>query len=619
MCGIAGIASQDDPREQKRAVGEMCDLLRHRGPDDQGTYQGDGVVLGQQRLGIIDLAGGHQPMSNEAGDIWITLNGEIYNYKELREELQSNGHRFSTTTDTEVIVHLYEESGIELLDKLNGMFAFALWDAKERILYLVRDRLGVKPLYYSIANGRLTFASELKAILRTPELSRTLDEDAIAEYMSLGYIPPPRTPFRDIKKLPPGTYLRLHKGRLESRQYWRTPIQTGDKIRSLSDMCEQIRFLVEDSTRLQLRADVPVGVFASGGIDSTLIMWAASRQDSSLQAFVMEFQNLAADTPYARIAAEATGMKLREQYVSCWDAVQLLPKLVWHLDEPLSDPAVIPCYLIAETAAKAVKVILNGTGGDELFGGYHRYFVRGLLPDGSAGIANGLHRFAGSVPGADRLHAFLSYRERYLRRLYQFPECEVRASLGLTGPDTVRNRVDELFAEACHSDAPASMMFVDLNLYLPSDLFMLLDKMTMAVSLEARVPLLDHRLVEFAAALPGNLRMHHKELKWLLRQAFRNEIPDAILDRPKQGFGPPIQTWLNGDFGTSCRRLLTSKKARIANLFDPDQIVEWIDRASQKSATRIWSLIVLELWWRTFVDSVDLSPCDFADIVWSAA
>lgn len=611
MCGIVGIVSESGTQQSAVTVRRMCDLLVHRGPDDVGMYEGDRIVLGHTRLAIIDVDGGHQPLSNEDETIWIVLNGEIYNYKELRTELIAHGHRFATNSDTEVIVHLYESEGISMIEKLNGMFAFAVWDSKNKKLILVRDRLGIKPLYYSVTeDGGLTFASELKAILAVAGVSRNIDREAIAEYLTLGYIPEPKTPFRQIRKLRRGCYLEYSYSAVKERRYWQAPVQSSDCRRSVSDLCDEIRFLIEDSTRLQLRADVPVGLFASGGIDSTAIMWAASRQRVSLKAFLVEFDHLAADTSYARIAASSTGMMLREEHLFSAGASQLLPKLLWYLDEPLADSAIVPCYLIARSAARQVKVILNGTGGDELFGGYPRYQLRSLLPTSWFAVANVLRGICDSHRALERAGALLNYRQRFLRRLYLFNETEARAAVGLKGEGSVSRLVHGHFLASRTGDAQAAMMFVDLNLYLPDDLFLLLDKMTMAASLEARVPLLDHRLVEFAAALPGRLRMRGGELKWLLRRALRGYVPDQILDRPKQGFGSPVQAWMNGALGAASLTLLSSKRSGISNLFSAKQIAFWLSqerRASAQGAMRTWALLVLELWWQTFVENRDLA------------
>ncbi|MBC7791530.1 MAG: asparagine synthase (glutamine-hydrolyzing) [Anaerolineae bacterium] len=605
---------------REQLIRGMCESMTHRGPDDSGTFVSDEVALGQARLSIIDLPGGHQPLSNEDATVWVTFNGEIYNYKELRSEL-SKTHRLTTLGDTEVLVHLYEDFGINMVKRLNGMFAFGLWDARLHSLFLVRDRLGIKPLYYAMYDGRVAFASELKALLRLPFVPRDLDAEALAEYLTLGYITDPHTPFAHIRKLSCGSILEIHEGQATERRYWEVPVPESDSKASLDDLCEEIRALLEDATRLQLRADVPVGVFASGGIDSTAIMWAASRQGVSLEAFLCEFDDLKKDTPYARVAAAATGMRLTESQLSQADAGRLLPHLVWHLDEPHADPSLIPCYMIAREAAAHVKVILNGTGGDELFGGYARYAVRGAVPaKWSARSGRVISRFANSHSMARKLAAGLDFRHRYVRRMSMvLPETEARTALGLPAQGgKVERMTDALFAQAASSDPAGAMMHVDLNVYLPGDLLMLLDKMTMAVSLESRVPLLDHRLVEFAARLPGALKMQGGELKFLLRRALRKHVPDAILDRPKQGFGPPVASWMRAELGADAIQLLTHSDSRVGELMGRDRIGAWIRAGrtdiSRTDAIRLWALLVLELWLRTFVDGEDLRDADVGSL-----
>jgi asparagine synthase (glutamine-hydrolysing) len=572
----------------------------------------DQVVLGQARLSIIDLAGGHQPLSNETGTVWITLNGEIYNYRELRDELIRRGHHFKTATDTEVIVHLYEERGIACLHELNGMFAFALWDADRRTLFLARDRLGIKPLYYQVTARRLAFASELKALLTIPGVAREVDREAVAEYLVMGYVHEPRTPFVNIRKLRAASYVEWREGHVREERYWQVPT-VSHLDTPIPTLVDELLYLLEDATRLQMRADVPVGVFASGGLDSSAIMWAAARQGVSVQAFVCEFDYLKADTPYARMAAAATGARLEERHLGAASAWKLLPRLVWHLDEPLADPAIVPCYLIAREARDTVKVILNGTGGDELFGGYPRYNVRGVLPFVAAQrVGAALGRLSGGSSTLGRAAAALDYRERYLRRITFLWEGDVRRALGLGSDLPVTDRIRSLFGAAQRLDTTGSMMYVDLHEYLPGDLFMLLDKMTMAASLEARVPLLDHRLVEFAARIPGHIKMRGGQLKWLLREALRGRLPDELLDRPKQGFGPPVTAWLGGDAGEAATRFLTERASRSCALVPEAAVRRWLTPSAlrRRRATVLWALLVLELWSLIFVEGETLDSAD---------
>ncbi len=611
MCGIAGIMSAEPWGDAGEKVREMCALLQHRGPDDTGFFDSPKCTLGQTRLSIIDLVGGHQPMANEDGTVWISFNGEIYNFLELRQEPWDEKHQWRTKTDTEVIVHLYEEFGIGCLEKLNGMFAIALWDERRQTGYLARDRLGIKPLYYVFQDGNLFFASELKALLALPGVGEKIDFEALAAYLTLAYIPEPCTPFAGVRKLGHGSYLEFQRGKLREERYWCVPRETPPLRRSVPDLVEEIAYRIEDATRLQLRADVPVGLFSSGGIDSTSIMWAASRQNVSLEAFLVEFDHLDADTPYARLASAATKMNLTEQQLSSAEAGKLLPHLIWHLDEPLADPAMVPAFLVAREAAKRVKVILNGTGGDEIFGGYHRYNLRNVFPgEWPSRWGKAICSRSDGAGWRKKIGGRLDYRERFLHWLSIFPERSARAGLDLAGAGQVEETIRNLFARYTPYDPAGSMMYVDLHLYLPYQLLMLLDKMTMAASLEARVPLLDHRLVELMAAVPGDLKMKGKELKWLLRRALRGRVPDQILDRPKQGFGPPISKWMEGRLGTAAMKLLTGKRARLAHLLDPRWTASWFSPEKRRDpgfSARIWALLVLELWWRIFMEKADFS------------
>ena len=478
MCGVAGVVGSGETQSDVDLVRQMCRMMVHRGPDDMGSHVGPGAVLGQSRLSIVDLKSGHQPLCNESATVWIACNGEIYNYRELRSELIKRGHRFSTQSDTEVIVHLYEERGIDLVHDLNGMYAFALWDAGRHVTYLVRDRLGIKPLYYNATRaGRVEFASELKALLLAPQLDRTYDLEAIAEYLTLGYINEPRTPFRAIRKVLSGSYLEVRAGQIRSTQYWRVPVRVDPAVRPLDDLCEELRALLKDATRLQMRSDVPVGVFASGGLDSSAIMWAVAEQGQSVAGYFCEFEGLDSERHFARMAARSTRMRLHEAKLTAGDANRMLPKLVWHADEPIADSAIIPCYLIAKDAASHVKVMLNGTGGDEVFGGYARYNLRGAVHPKWSSLASRLIRKAGgNHPAAQRFGAVLDYRERLFRRMALIPEQDARYALGLDHSRPVHDSISALFMQVVDSDPAAAMMHVELQTYLRGNLFMVLDK-----------------------------------------------------------------------------------------------------------------------------------------------
>ncbi len=570
------------------------------------------VVLGMTRLSIINVEGGHQPIANEDGNVQLVFNGEVYNYRELRANLLRRGHRFATASDSEVLVHLYEDDGIDFVRKLNGMFAFALWDARHCRLFLVRDRLGIKPLYFrhNASTGQLAFASELKALLKIGNPG-DMDLNAVAEYLCVGYITAPRTPFKQISKVRPGHYLAYADGAVDETRYWKVPLPETCSDQAESALTDRIRELLVDATRLQLQANVPVGLFASGGLDSSAIMWGASQANATLDAYLCRFDQLDVDTPFARLASASTGMRLLEEPLAAQDAAGLLPRLVWQMDEPLADAAVIPAFVIAREAAKHLKVMLNGTGGDEIFGGYARYNLRSYLPNRwSAGVGRRLGSMRRAFPVSRKLSAVVDFRQRYFHNMCLLPEVQIQQAMGLTALGRVREEVGDLFQECSRADPRAAIMYVDLHRYLPGDLFLLLDKTTMVNSLEARVPLLDHRLVEFMAGLPGQVRMREGQLKWLLRKALRGHLPDELLDRPKQGFSPPVPRWVESGFGAAASRIIMAERSRVRALLGMPFLEQWVgarEVGRGKYGLRLWALISLELWLRAYIDGMDLT------------
>ncbi|OFJ50953.1 asparagine synthase (glutamine-hydrolyzing) [Mycolicibacterium grossiae] len=568
MCGIAGAAG---PGATTALVEDMCAALRHRGPDDlRAVAVGDPPVsLGIARLAIIDVAGGRQPIA--AGDVTVVGNGEIFNHVELRAELEQRGHRFRTGSDVEVVAHLFEESGLACLGRLNGMFALAIHDGRTGEVHLVRDRVGVKPLFWSNAGGRLRFASELPALLRDPALPRTVDLEGLASMLVLTHLPAPRTPLRDVAKVEPGCVVTWRAGEVGHRRWWHWPTPSGAAPKDVRD---QVRDLVVDAVRLQLRSDVPVGVLLSGGIDSTAVLWAVRELGSSAPGYCVDFDEPDGDTAYARLAADDLGAPLITRTIDGVDALRALPDLAARLSEPLGDPAVLPSLAICETAAQDVTVLLSGTGADEIWGGYGRY----------------------TLPGADPV-------QRYVDDLSVLPEAEVRTALGLSGREPVTQRLRDGLAAVGTRDTGAARMYLDGTLSLPAALLPLLDTSSMVHSLEARVPLLDHRLVELAAALPGDARMPGGALKDLFRSALRGCVPDAVLDRPKRGFAPPLSRWDAARLGTVLRRLQATPGG-IADVLDPVVARRWLraDAADPALvALRTWVLLVADLWWRALI------------------
>jgi len=540
MCGIAGIFGREDRKLARRMINRM----KHRGPDDEGYYFDTNISLGMCRLSIIDVQGGRQPIYNEEGSICVVLNGEIYNFRELCEELENKGHKFHTRSDTEVLVHLYEEYGHNLIEKLNGMFAFAIWDSTKKELFLARDRLGIKPLYYTITNNGFIFASEIKAILECETVNREVDKTALANYFSLRYVPAPRTMFEDITKLRPAHYLVVNKKGIQERCYW--DINCAPMNESQDYFEEKIIKGLQESVRERLIADVPLGAFLSGGMDSSLIVALMSQlTDEPIKTFSVGFVGEEFDErDNASYVADYFGTDHHEIEVKI-DRLDLLPKIVAHFDEPIADPAAIPTYLISEFARKSVKVVLTGEGGDEMFGGYERYQSElkynrylSLVPNP---LRKSLKLFE-VIPS--KYTAFLSSRlnevESYSLRSEGYDNPHV-LNIKTDNNEDVKKMVEKSFQDK--PDYLCKMVYFDTKYWLPDELLMKVDKMSMANSLEARVPFLDHRFVEFAFNLPSDYKIRNGVEKFILRKAAKKILPDNVLERKKHGFNVPIQIW----------------------------------------------------------------------------
>jgi asparagine synthase (glutamine-hydrolysing) len=617
MCGIAGIYSSGAPIEES-LLRRMTSVMTHRGPDDEGHYLGSSVGLGVRRLSIIDLAGGHQPIQNERRTLWIVFNGEIYNYRELRAELLARGHQFSTHSDTEVIIHLFEDAGPECLSRLNGMFAFAIWDEPRRELFVARDRLGVKPLYYWFDGTNLVFASELKALLLHPAVPRALDHQAVADYLTFMYVPGPKTPFRGVHKLLPGHYLTCNSQGLRLCRYWSLADHANPRDVSLDDAAARVGELLEDAVRLRLRSDVPVGAFLSGGMDSSSVVTLAARQlGRPLTTFSVGFSPDGIDElPYAREVATACGTVHHEIQVGAGDVIRLLPQLVWHMDEPNGDSAMIPTHLVSDLAATRVSVILTGLGGDELFAGYPRYRLPldraswkmraySLLPRSVRDrvVAPAISQFIPALGARLAAAAFRSPAERYLESVTVFSSYEKNRILRVNGwrsPD----EIEKYYAGYPAADAVNRLLYVDAHTYLPDDILALTDRMSMAVSLEARTPFLDYRLVEYCAGLPGALKLTRSAWKVVLKRAMEPLLPGTILTREKMGFGAPVASWLAGSLLPYARSLLEGGFMVSAGVLDADAVkgvVRCFD-GRPESGQQLWTLIILELWARVYLN-----------------
>jgi asparagine synthase (glutamine-hydrolysing) len=639
MCGIHGLIQLDGAPVQPAWLSAMGDITAHRGPDDEGQHIDGDCGIAMRRLSIIDLAGGHQPISTADGMCTIVCNGEIYNYRELRSELQALGHRFKTLSDSEVLLHGYVAWGDAVIARLNGMFDFALWDARRRRLLIGRDRLGVKPLYLLHDAKRLAFATEAKALLRLAGVRSELNRDVLADFLHLGYVPAPQSIFAGIRKLPPATLLAVEGGRVREWRYWQLPAAV-DRATSEAEWVDRIRAGIQRSVRMQMVSDVPIGAFLSGGVDSSAVVAAmAGASSQPIRTYAIGFEGGSAEQlynelPYARRVAERFGTEHHEIVVKP-DVVGLLPKLVWHLDEPIADSAFITTYLVSEFARRDVKVILSGVGGDELFGGYRRYLGGhyaakfNALPGWARRVASAT---AQALP-ADRHHKWLNVArlaKGFVASAGMDGDARYRSYLQVIARDSLarllladaprHDALDAAFAAAGTDDDLNRMFAVDAQTQLPDDLLLLTDKMSMAVSLECRVPLLDHELVEMAAMIPGELKVKGGRLKHLMKAALTPTLPDDILHRAKRGFGTPMGAWLKKELLAVVRELLSPAVVRRRGLFDAAAVSALVaDHEANRSdgTDALLALLNLEVFSRVYLDA--RAPDDVADELKSLA
>jgi len=633
MCGIYGVFQLDGQPASRDLLARMGRVTVHRGPDDEGMHLDGACAIGMRRLSIIDVAGGHQPLSSEDGTLWLVCNGEIYNFRELRRDLEAKGHRFKTGSDSETLIHLYAEHGDAFVERLNGMFAFALWDARRRRLLVGRDRLGIKPVYLHDDGKRVVFASEAKAILALPGFTPELDPAGLQSYLQLGYVPAPQSIFRGVEKLPPASLLVVENGRKVLKRYWTMPAAV-DRAPTEREWVDRVRVRLEESVRMQMVSDVPIGAFLSGGIDSSCVVaFMARHSDRPVKTYSIGFEGGAAESfynelPFARQIADRFGTDHHEILVRP-DVVGLLPHLLWHMDEPVADSAFITTYLVSEFAHREVTVILSGVGGDELFGGYRRYLgdhylayferLPGWLRRAAAGIGERLPSDRHS-PVLNRFRlarsflasADLPFEDRYRSYVEVFPADAAARIARANGTE----RTDRLAAamRAATSDDPLNrMLIVDAETQLPDDLLMLTDKMSMAVSLECRVPLLDHELVELAAAMPQEVKIRGGRLKHAMKSALEGLLPREILERGKRGFGTPFGAWLKGDLAPVVRELLSQRSIDARGLLRHAAVAQLVadHEANRVDGTdRLLALLNLEVWARIFLDR--RSPADVA-------
>jgi asparagine synthase (glutamine-hydrolysing) len=631
MCGIAGQITFDNRPVSRQRIASMGARLRHRGPDDAGVYVHGGVGLAHQRLSILDLSpAGHQPMSNEDGTVWIVFNGEIYNFQDLRARL-ADRHVFRSRTDTEVIIHLYEEFGLECVAMLRGMFAFALWDSKARRVVLARDRVGKKPLYYAVNQEGLTFASELKALLVGGPPGE-IDPIALHHYLTFQYVPAPWAIFQGVRKLKPGHILVCEDGRQTERPYWALSYRKTSRARTEEDCREEFLALLREATRLRLVSDVPLGAFLSGGMDSSAVVALMSQLTTRpVKTFSIGFrEDTFNELPFARQVASQYGTEHHEFVVEP-SAVDILPTLARVFDEPFADSSAIPTYYVSQLSRQFVTVVLNGDGGDELLAGYSRYRslpVDRLLSDFCRmSTQKQMLDFVRRLPvrGAlldrvkNRLERFCQpFSHTYLGRICYFGP-EEKQELYTSGFQEKVESEDSLdlliewFESIKEADLLDQLLGVDTKTYLPDDLLVKVDRATMAHGLEARSPFLDHRLVEFCAALPEEYKMRRGEAKYLLKAVMKDKLPASILERPKMGFGVPIDEWFKGKCRTMVEDILLSARCLQRGYFEPGKICRLVTEQQQGRASygsRVYALLMLELWHREYVDHADWRGLD---------
>ena len=629
MCGICGIVGLKNIEPISEAIiNSMCQVMTHRGPDDKGVYCRDNVGLGMQRLSIIDLDGGRQPMANEDQTIWIVFNGEIYNYRQLRLHLEKQGHCFSTLSDTEVIIHLYEEFGENLFDLLDGIFAFAIWDSNERKLLLARDRLGIKPLYYTEVKGELIFGSELKVLLAHPQVKRDINLVSLNEYLSFEYVPTPNTILKDVKRLPPGHYLIGNEHGILVRPYWELRLDQSENHPPVDwrDYAKQFRFLLKETVQRELVSDVPVGIFLSGGIDSSSIAaFMVENYPGEVNSFSIGFTNKSFDeSNYARLVANQLGTRHHEMIVSSRMVADLVPDITNYLDEPFGDSSFIPTFLVSKLAGQHVKVVLGGDGGDELFAGYPTLMAHRLIETYERIIPWSIR--ARLVPHlVDRLpvsfnnisldfklRRFLagrgvSYEARHQRWLGSFYDEDKALLLQDWVKPVVGNTyavAHKLMQESSTNIPLNKILFLDMKLYLEGDILFKVDRASMANSIEVRVPFLNREVVKFASQMPLNLKLHGLTGKYILKKSMEPYLPKKVIHRPKKGFNMPVAHWISDELRELVEDMLSVDMLNKHNYFNYDYVKSLLDEHFAQRADHrklLWTLLIFQLWYQKYI------------------
>jgi len=631
MCGIAGWANLDFKKSLSAEGGEavlhaMCERMKHRGPDSEGLWTGDAVALGMRRLSIIDLQTGEQPFWNEDKTVVVVMNGEIYNFRELRSELEKRGHAFQSQSDTEVLPHLYEEHGDAMVEHLNGMFVFALWDLRRKKLLIARDRFGEKPLYYGTFDGKLIFASEPKVLLEHPSVNAEINTNALRQYLSFDYVPAPDSIYKGVSKLPAAHLLTLEKGEVKTRRYWNLSFHKNGNTPTVEQAAKELREIISDAVRMRLVSDVPLGILLSGGVDSsTVAAFAAQHAAEKIKTFSIGFEEDSFDeSKFARSVAEHLQTEHYEEKLSVEKAANLISEIGTWLDEPMSDGSLIPTFLLSRFVRKHVTVALGGDGGDEIFAGYPMYFGHKV-----ANVYDAIPKFlrrgliepvVNNLPVSTRNLSFDYKAKRFVaaskydlvtRHHSWFGSFSIDAQTDLLAKDVLAATSNDIYKGAKDllkiTDAATEieqMQFLDMNFYMAEDILTKVDRASMAVSLEVRAPFLDPRVAEYAASLPLEYKLKGNKGKYILKKAVEDLLPKEILKRPKKGFGIPIAEWLKGRLNPLLHDLLAPERLKNQGLFDAAFVQKLIKEHEAGAAShhkQLWTLLVFQLWFDNFL------------------
>lgn len=626
MCGIAGFISKEKnlpTAERVSLLDKMCKVITHRGPDEQGTIVKDRAALGMRRLSIIDLKSGQQPIFDCSGNLAIVFNGEIYNYQSLKKDLESRGHKFKTNSDTETIVHAYEEFGADCVQHLRGMFAFAIYDFANESLFIARDRVGKKPLFYSLTEqGNFVFGSELKVLIEHGEISKAIDLSALDSYLTFGYIPEEFCIFKGVQKLAPGHFLFFKRGELATKKYWDFDYSENYKVKTEAEYIEVLREKIKEAVKIRLISEVPLGAFLSGGVDSSSIVGMMSQiSDAPVKTFSIGFnEDTFNELKFARVAAKHFKTEHHE-FIVTPDLVEIADDLVWHFDEPFADSSALPTFMVSKMARDFVTVVLSGDGGDELFAGYTRYVTdkkrSGLEKLPRTIRQNLLKPLSEVLPHGAKGKNFLYNTSldaiaRYIDSISYFgklKKIELYSNLLKENLNGDFGKAEQIYGEIAKNvsseNATDKLLYLDSKTYLPSDILTKVDRMTMATSLEARVPLLDHELIEFVTKIPAELKLKGLETKYIFKKAMEGIVPNEILYREKQGFGVPINEWINSQLKDRIQGVLGEKRTLERGYFEPKYIKILLEEHAKNRRDHshaLWALWMLELWHRRFVD-----------------